>query len=1252
MPLKYGPYKIPQKENLTVWYDMSHPDCINFDGLFSEDADRSTLAGRQQHFKDTIGSEIDMVFYSQYSGSVSGNPYSLRYSWGGDSGARLGYKDLSDGIPINLNLHCSDKINSQKVIAPLLDGQRWYFEVHGSAQNTRVGRPSTSGEGDPGIGVRENPFNNLSVGLGANNTYYTASWFSGNTKSLLSSRGFASGYSAEDWIDEFGLVGGRPGCSMYARISHSPTDYEHGVGEHPDYHTGATGLAPLQDWEVHVGYEQFANNWDDPIELKPGDVVTCGTFGDFEIGPPLLAGERNIDASRSASTDPGHYGNTVGDTYHPIRPAKHNTYFPQPKWGIDTFTSAVTPLIPNPELPYADRIIIRNELSLIDADDVHPNLDDDFELTSSSRVKFLNQDGTYGEGNDYLWVSASSKTTQATYKFRISQKGLEPLLSQLKVEPKIKQNPNDGLGRGTNTYSPDYEWDLIEFFLYDEYGHMLFWGKCGKSCEDTGPSDSEFFPNVYMDNDNPNNIPAVEFNFAYKDVVFTGSDSFFEQDIYDLGKHDMTIESNSATNYVLDKKRGHSVVIVPKRSTDPVAYPPVLYDNRVAGTPGFFTVKTLPKVFSSGNSFQVFGDLQNRFGSIDVSLYARRQDSAERVKKISFAAWIKRPGLPSYADKHCGGPAGGNDISGQPLYLLSMGNTLYFGLGQQEPNSTAASSTGSNVGIGNYGLFLYVREGSSSPYGTDYLEEYASEPIEKLQKHGEWMHVAFTYDSVGNSVDFYLNGEHYSRVPTINQFNPSGTFPELGWRDSNEDIRWYHAAGIGIEQPSYSNLYNVDDRGTNTEKDNVPSVSSLSYDRRFDGYENGNTDMSIGSYQVWRDTVLSSNDIKGLYDSLAVRFNKNLPPLQLPPPIENTPISQDVRHVPRRLDLDLQNFTSSTDIETVVSAIESTARSTNDIPVGQLGVFAVLDQDHVANDLSVYHGVLGSVFGPGTVEIDSVGFYGINWVSNPNGSTANVNDNCSWIGSYFWGDNELSSVWSGSFREMTPPMYIGMAAFSEDRYLGTTYMFFYDYFQSRRTYNSEDVRPVRTYFTSADTAAGEVPFKTQPEYYSSMSITDLFKGSYTNVSAAYGSSRISDPDDTRGETYAIHGYTHDVSGFYEVNGKPSSIDNPYIEKTTKSGLDTEQGWRFTSNSGNNSTAYYSGSGAAKRLTTNCGVWGWKPGEIVVGNNNAPTEGIWGIANWNSSSDTNSIAYWGPNKTFDSTENVKYYCFAERGLVRT
>lgn len=247
--------------------------------------------------------------------------------------------------------------------------------------------------------------------------------------------------------------------------------------------------------------------------------------------------------------------------------------------------------------------------------------------------------------------------------------------------------------------------------------------------------------------------------------------------------------------------------------------------------------------------------------------------------------------------------------------------------------------------------------------------------------------------------------------------------------------------------------------------------------------------------------------------------------------------------------------------------------------------------------------------------------------------------------------------------------FIGIAAFDDTKgYLGSTYMFFY-----RTQENSE---PVNTYYnTFGRQLTGRPLTISQPDWndYGGSSASVIgsngavkFKQVFTNPLAAgrqqsdwgTGATGWSDVEDAPGERdlFPIEGYTHDVSGYYtHPDGTPSSIERPYIVKTTPSGLNTKQRWQLSTNVygdmdqslpnrwyGSVGEDWYYTKGG--RLTYNGAVWGWKAGEAIHGNMENGPSGIWGVATYDGQDAQNGVASWGTQKTFTPAENVKFYVF--------
>jgi len=618
-----------------------------------------------------------------------------------------------------------------------------------------------------------------------------------------------------------------------------------------------------------------------------------------------------------------------------------------------------------------------------------------------------------------------------------------------------------------------------------------------------------------------------------------------------------------------------------------------------------------------------------QFGVMESTL----QLTANAPKSLlTFGIWFKFPGIKN--------PADNSSTSVQPIIpLIDLGGRARLSIvGDQTTNTNADPkrnfSTYHVAGVGKkYIRFEGVHDPAPATGQLDFLhmDVFQSEHIPQLTAQNTWHHVAVVFNSSQNFVKMYYNGKEVATLAS-----DSTEWGAIWDRDELDTNRITKAPStltpLGHNIAGGNRRTNYIGNVASTVNDHSGGAQSI-FSTFYKATDLTECFLDVGCLQIWDSEALTSSEIYELFDGLSGRFGvneytQNSDDFIAPP--NDRDYSQDMRHIPKKLDVNLNTFTAQTSPSTVVAAIEDMSLDTVGFRLSKLDVFAILDQDHIAQNLPVDTSSYTDATSA-SVKND-VGFYthlvDVNWASS--GYT-----NKHWIGSGFWNDSELIEPGESGSNGGVP--FVGMAAFDDDKYLGSTYMFLH-------------LKPSQPRVTKFPITKNGAYISTTPHntiwnptnsFHANWRLSDVFNGYYTKLTTF-----LSDAN-RQSDSFFWDGYTHDVSGFYQVNGEPSSVNNPYVTKTTSTGTPSNQGWIYTSGSGHYNNNFYDAS--SMKLSDRVGVWGWKPNEIVYGFKTTPISDIWGIGAFNGSEPNDGRGYWGPNKTYTPQDNVKYYCFVGRGF---
>ncbi len=1243
MSILYGT-NAPKQEDLDLWWDMSSPLSLNTDILFLSDF--STTAQRRDAFKEYFGSTVS---------TRPDRPTRLRLEHRGDI---FGYKDIS-GNENHCQIAAGDHLHMSRVrvVLPFLDADdKWYFNATDGMTNWHLG--ATDDSKSTGVSeqaaqpmkefffsgqtiatesqLRYAPYSSgVSDTIARKTDHGASNWFApkigaGSQQNWYGLSGFPGGDNfVTKYVDSNKLINGRPVNAMYARINHNSVDT--GWQDGPRYRWEIVIDQQATDGIVKGSSIMVAGSGLTPIapKLKPYDIVDCGSYGEWEIGPALIFSPANADYDdatnsvidlENANSQEIPTVECAGHTWHPIRPAKGNTSFPQPKWGFNEFQTAKMPLRPNPKHTdhHENTFIIRD----LEFRAYNPTYTNEFRLygdnekglsifgdaaTGTADLWDVNPDGSgplnVGDPDhlNTLWVrryGSGSTSGQTTFHFH---KLLMPEIAG-----------------GSETD----DWNMTEVFLYDDQGTLHFWGNVGNSANDSS-SKIKFYGNGNNGEYDPTKGRGSLATISVRNDDIYYCPSRFE---YLVKEYTETPVLNNAGDEFIPSGRKWNLVIVRKTDTATTsAFPPVEYDNPVAGTPGYLPIRGHSQVAVTGEKFRI--------------------DENNPVNEISFATWFKLPGVEmDTAVKYDRDDwMYDNDIA---LIDVAAGFQVYIVTDGPAPSTSSPlfgpKDPDDNKQMGN----RYIRVQTIGSNNGHVVKQWQSEIIPELRNRNTWNHVAVTHSVSQNALKIYLNGKELDQLAVDDpRWTRAGDQDDTMLKNETFTIDKQYQTGTSTINPGLvgnisclmtmvgARSYHQSGWGGGTVNNSIwNGAFKFSEEHQKKSY------FDVGCVQVWKSNTLTSSEIKDLFESAAPRFGANVAVKNLfddfdKPSVNVRDFSKDTRHVPRNLDLKLNTFTAQTPVSTVVEALEDMTGDGIGHRLPQFNVFAVLDQDHIGSSLPVI--TTAYDFASSSTVKNDVGFY-VHRTMN------RLNSGYGIQGSAFWGDPVFIDGEDSFGSSESCPLYIGMAAFDDEKYLGSTFMFFptagspNNYPKSGGWYNGNyQIGPYNSNFRSSLETY-------QQNYY----LSSFFEQSFTNPSGI----SLNDSDYQNKSVY-IEGYTHDVSGHYQVNGKPSSIDNPYIVKTSPSGENSMQGWVPTVDSGHFSSAYYDASSMTLGKNSSAGyVWGWKPNDVIRGYRLTPQTGFWGIGTFNGNDAENGHGSWGPNKTYATTDNVKFYCFAQVGNI--
>lgn len=1243
---------IPRFDDLTIYYDMSNPKCNGSDIIdklstpyFHEVIDGTSA----MEIHSELNAFIDPAWHAGYVASGDSN------AEGRAQGLRCGtnYKDLSgnnyDCLAISapdmywLNSDGDRAWRTNKNMGPI-EGD-WYFERWGDYNiddDTGAVRSNFLDGTYQSIGAAEFPdqtsgsngdyhttlghmnnYTGFNEGIyqGADHFDYSTDVFkpyiqprfwanyNGGDKVPTSAQSTKRGYTAQYEIaDHFGLINGRPAQPMYAVIYRTNSTFDTS-----DSNQQGPGLSQLK-WRVVVGDQVVESNGirqhgvESDCALKIGDIVSVKgrnvnydgpanadlkDYGEFEIGPvvaynPMPNRIKNssfINHDANAGDTALNTTNTgVGTTWHAIRPAKSNTTFPKPKYKIDEFRKAYTPLIadkksdsPSDYIIFRDMLFTRFDMTNA-VDEQNVTLESEFYIHDSTAL-------------------SASKSDSELYHCRISNGRLWKKEYDKEYEVYVYTKTGQLLGWYQTTNTPPvggtqtgWTQSVLEGRPYGTCWLIPIWQRkegASSTSSTFGSYSNTFMAEYgYMVNQG-NTANGYSSSYSFDARKYSGYKRVRKNCLYDVVICELKTASNTADGAY-------------KKTSE---FPPVKYEPLIT-QPGYMQCRG---VIGGGNVAIHQFDENRAYGAVTDEFGFGK--SGESASKFSGFIWVRGNG--HFPGQH------------NTLYQLSAEQPLFdFGHFCLEIVGME-NEVDDTIGRAGWGRIRMKVRSINLPVDDDetpssILCVATTEQIPDLLHKGlnTWNLIGVTYSISSNKIAIYYNGveiplESNNANLELNNLIPS-TLPIIGQGTQTKNAlgyigrAWHQGSGYTQASPSGSDvLAHLIARSGTTEGNN-----------NNDKYNDHCANYDVASFMGWKDVELTATEVAELYENTKSTFD--VVPIDNPNShLEGLPFYKKDAYAPKQIDEALKDFTSETSVGTVTQALQG-------VQYGNVTIscWAVIDQDHVAVDLprdttTAYDG-----------NMTSVGWSEAKAQNNPTGFGGatpyrGVNPRC-------WNDPKLdlkyeilagpnTSLNTRPDRKAHPRVCLGLAGFSDDRYLGTTYMFVLDHI-----------------------AAGSAEPVLGPQSGQLYSPEDVFR-IFEELGSSSASRDIND-------LHLIHGFTHDVSGYYTSNGQPSSINNPYIQKTTEfvdddpnvTNTDTQQGYSFSTNCGKTGADFYNAT--TNKLSGDGGVWGWKPGEFVHGNRSSSISGIWGIANWDGTNDANSVASWGPNKTFDEDDKVKFYAF--------
>lgn len=1220
--------KIPKSDEISLWYDASNPKGTALYGI-NKGFERADLGGdipsesdQTQIFDDHIAIRIDgSDAWSDYYKNAMCASYGLRDLSGNNYHcALIGSKHSSLG---NRNRTSGAVFNESQFFG--LEG-KWYYEPYSDFDNLHNGdqddpngnanittADSTWAEQSDYLG--ENPWPGApteaekykDIGSSASRNMWDRAHqnklkfneqafrrsfeFDYNNEDFLSNSTFRntrrpytiwnwdidnSGVAHRNTIDEFGLINGRPFKAIYAII----------------YNNTLRTTGPFigrKAWRLVVNGKSVASadGYPGDLMLKPGDIVPTDDYGEFEIGPAITFTPDVNTVDDAGNTISNKMNEKVGATYHPVRPVASNTIFPQPKFTIDNFRRAVVPIIP---------------------------VSDDFIVLRDQQLQYPRNTSINGVSSDSGGGDFDQSTRVAMDEFYI---GSGHDLHECAIHP--------------SNFIKDW-YKEYEIFVYDQAGTLLGWYQTtnynsygtqrftnaevrqrrpGTFWVETIWQYSESNSQTYATHASANYVTSYAWTIL-RGTNEDGGNLFGNEDSlsdFDKNYHKGPFRDNRFTIVICPLTGNKTTTGSNAWDSDLKGlvheshFPAVEYESHTR-TPGFIETQTFKSQTHDRDDQFTY---HSAWGAIDRGFSFNEQEF-DTTSNFTVSLWIKGNNQVPYNKGHR------QEFNSHTSdYLFDIG---HFQIRLFQTNDSSYATYGLNGGE-RARIQVSVKE---VQYNLGFTENSSSnrvavstETIPNLYNHNNmWHNITVTYDAVNNTCKIFFNGVEQAIDTSVSGNLIPGSFPVIGLNNSS--------TGFGRPQGYVGRRFNL---RSATHDDDVQEVIECRWNHlESNSYLVGDTYEAGAHYRfsevlAWKYTTLTPDEVMQLYSTTVPKYN----PTEKPK-VDLSHANDYVFHwkkkgyVPAHIDNALKGFTSSTSVSTVASALETAAN-----PWQPINVVAVVDNSHVAEDLLINNT-------SGTPS--QIAYY-------PNKAALSAeNPRC-------WGDPKLDSRYGMDEATNTSPNtspdrqcerhgITGIAAFANDKYLGTTYIFI----------NRKDSPGAATPTLGPQTS----------DFGSGWD--EILKNTGTNSLGSAGTHRGIE------SIYDIHGYTHDVSGYYTINGNPSSPENPYIVKTTEfSGTpgdnnvvntNTSQGWSFSTNQGIPSTSYsYAQQLSPDRLSVDGGLWGWKQGEYLHGNMtpDSKQDGIWGIANWNGN-DNASKAWWGPNKEFDigvgGTDNVKFYVF--------
>jgi len=1224
--------KIPQLENISVWYDLSNKKCFNPDAAYggqgypypipdtpgaSVDYNHPAFNLGSKWFEKNMGVWIKADF-SHLTTNTSG-PYPFNgIRWDSHSAPYLGLRDLSGNERALALMSRREHGNSRKnqtIICPIKG--KWYFDPHDlynrSWHSAYTGHYIASinpdGENDsdikqfeqfnsnfPGfseleeIGLPlsehqqdrfESPFKE---GFYADKPYqFRDSSGSSSAITEKSARGRYWLGNWEGWKDKYGLVAGRPASANFAIIMFGS---KHGLPNN----IGTSNVNGSNNWYIIINGRMVASRnfdgastaYESQGALRPGDVVDCDkTYW-------VNSYENGLSSSESKNYGKWEIGPPIlFDMGSQVERDNSDT------WPDGTRGRMQAGVSYHPIRPYKPTPNQEHEAGWPDpkyTPGQFHNPDPRLILKHENSVKIENV------RLESLYDRPTSNGASDLYSWDHNRPG--------------------GI-------DPNGDYHTGEINLVGTQAFVVATGLSYKNLDKTNVGDA-FYSDDYFDYMrailiDPDLIPAsIDFSDTlnmHHVYVYTSAGVLALHEIVhpELGDTDLSVKGNSQAysdwkirarqfenKKLLIENSLYTIVIVPQAvrnsyaNAEDIPYPPVEYPDR--DLPGFISLNNANfgvMGLSDANdprNVKLFDDPKQPFvgrgrgnGGGDVN-----REFGE-LNDFSIFTWVRKTGISSSIVAN---PQGDRANA----YAPDGEDHHYYYSPIVSASIHHFEFVFNNKGELQFHMYnVPGQRGSWEDATGDFPNlNVLKTPDRVMWDHPEWVFVGVTYSASANEVKLFVNGEKKAE-------HTASTLYPIGGDWISGDSQYYHSNGIASNDGNWGDIgtpYRLTLGNSANERSlwrpdwpNVEESTSRPYT------EPKYSEMHMSQFYMWHDTIITEPEAKELFTSTKGRFC--LPDLDVPSVLPgasainsnlpddqtdgggggggggDTTTTQPIYETITNL---IQNYDEDTPSGVVAEALEDAVNGAG------VRVLAVVDKNRQIEKLEKINSI---------ADLPQAG-----------SSNSFANDyGTGWNDSHFSANIELGEIANFNDVDLDGKKYLGIAGFHGGQFLGVTFLIFND--QSNSTMDD----PVN--------------------------VIDLINhNEMTASSAQLGNTRA----------FQIEGFTYDVNP-----GNNNSIASPDIIKTTT--LGTSQSWILSTNAQLNAGAdgatsrpnYYNQTGTKDVLSKDDGIWAWQAGMALQGNGTQyPLSGGYGVANFNNTDGTQSIkAFWGTDSVWSS---FRYYIF--------